>query len=91
MPSNPDDQDEAALAARIAIGDRAALERMYLLHAGAVYRFGLVPCGNAAWAADATQEAFLQFATRPGGFAAGRMRRCSRCRRTTSCARPMCG
>lgn len=59
---------DSDLARQIAAGDRGALEQLYLQHAGAIYRFALALGGNAAWAADATQEAFLQFALRAGGY-----------------------
>jgi len=57
----------AALAALIA-GDRGALAALYEAEAGPVYRYALALCGNAAWAADATQEAFVALATRPQNF-----------------------
>jgi RNA polymerase sigma-70 factor, ECF subfamily len=64
--------DDAALARRVAGGDRAALAAVYRNEGAAVYRYALAMCGNPAWAADATQEAFIAFATRPGGFDAQR-------------------
>ena len=60
--------NDSDLAQHIAAGDRGALEQLYLQHAGAIYRFALALGGNAAWAADATQETFLQFALRAGGY-----------------------
>lgn len=51
---------------------RAAMEVLYRLESGAVYRYALALCGNAEWAADATQEAFVALATRPQGFDATR-------------------
>ncbi|MES2956785.1 MAG: RNA polymerase sigma factor [Pseudomonadota bacterium] len=62
---------DAALAARVAAGDGAALDILYRRDAGAVYRYALALAGNPAWAADATQEAFVSFAQRPQGFDAG--------------------
>ena len=56
---------DAELARRVAAGDAQALERVYRRDAGAVYRYALAMCGNPAWAADATQEAFVAFAARP--------------------------
>jgi RNA polymerase sigma-70 factor, ECF subfamily len=54
--------------ALLAAGDRAALAPLYRAEAGGVYRYALALCGNAAWAADATQEAFVALATRPRTF-----------------------
>jgi len=64
-PAVPDD---AALAARIAAGDAKALEQAYRRESGAVYRYALALCGNPSWAADATQDAFVQLAQRAAGF-----------------------
>lgn len=64
--------DDATLAARIAAGDAAALDQVYRRESGPVYRYALALCGNAAWAADATQDAFMQLAQRPLGFDAHR-------------------
>ena len=66
------DADLATLVARIARGERAALEQLYRREAGAVYRYALALSGNEAWAADATQDAFLAFAQRPAAFDAQR-------------------
>jgi len=63
---------DAILAARIADGDRAALAFVYTRDAGKVYRFALAMCGNAAWAADATQDAFVQLAAQAQAFDAAR-------------------
>jgi RNA polymerase sigma-70 factor (ECF subfamily) len=54
-------ETDAQLARLIAQGDRQALARLYARDSGAVYRYGLAMCGNPAWAADAMQEAFMQF------------------------------
>jgi RNA polymerase sigma-70 factor (ECF subfamily) len=59
---------DAALAARVGAGDAQALDALYRRDAGAVYRYALALAGNPAWAADATQEAFIGFAQRPQGF-----------------------
>jgi RNA polymerase sigma-70 factor (ECF subfamily) len=59
---------ESALVRRIAEGDAAALDRVYRQHAGPVYRYVLHLCANPAWAADATQDAFVALAQRPEGF-----------------------
>jgi RNA polymerase sigma-70 factor, ECF subfamily len=57
-----------ALLARLRRGDAAALEGLYRREAASVYRYALALSGNSAWAADATQEAFVALATRPEGF-----------------------
>ena len=49
-----------------------ALDLLYRDEAPRVYRYALALCGNAAWAADATQEAFVALALRPQGFDAGK-------------------
>lgn len=58
----------AALARRVAGGDRLALEEVYRREAGPVYRYALALSGNPAWAADATHDAFIAFAQRAAGF-----------------------
>lgn len=60
--------DTAALLRRLAEGDLAALDALYRREADAVYRYAHALCGNAAWAADATQDAFLALGARPQGF-----------------------
>lgn len=60
--------DDPTLAHRVARGDREALASVYARHAGPVYRYALALCGNASWAADATQDAFVGFALRPLGY-----------------------
>ncbi len=64
--------DSAVLVAQLAEGETAALDELYRREAGPVYRYALALGGNAAWAADATQEAFVALATRPQGFDASR-------------------
>lgn len=64
--------DDASLARRLAAGDRLALAVAYEREAPAVYRYALGLCGNAAWAADATQDAFIALASRPATFDAAR-------------------
>ncbi len=64
--------DDGALVARVAAGDAQALDLLYRREVGPVYRYALALSGNAAWAADATQEAFVALATRPQGFDATR-------------------
>lgn len=64
--------DDASLARRVAEGDRDALASVYARESGAVYRYALALCGNAAWAADATQDAFIALASRSATFDASR-------------------
>jgi RNA polymerase sigma-70 factor, ECF subfamily len=68
----PDGDDDAALARRVAARESSALDAVYRRDAGAIYRYVLALAGNADWAADATQQAFVDFADRPGGFDAAR-------------------
>lgn len=68
----PTPDDDASLAQRVAARDAAALDAVYRRDASAVYRYVLALGGNAAWAADATQQAFVAFADRPNGFDATR-------------------
>ncbi len=68
----PPPDDDASLARRVAGRDARALDAVYRRDAGAVYRYVLALGGNAAWAADATQQAFVAFADRPHGFDATR-------------------
>lgn len=60
--------DAAALVARLCAGDADALEPLYRRESGPVYRYALALSGNAAWAADAMQDAFVALAGRPQGF-----------------------
>jgi RNA polymerase sigma-70 factor (ECF subfamily) len=68
----PPESDAAPLVARLAAGDAQALELLYRAEAGQVYRFAYAMCGNAAWSADATQDAFVQLAEQPAGYDAGK-------------------
>lgn len=69
VPWNPTPPlDDATLARRVADGDRDALAAVYARESGAVYRYALALCGNTSWAADATQDAFIAFASRAGSF-----------------------
>lgn len=61
-----------ALVRRLRQGDAAALEPLYRHESPGVYRYALALCGQSDWAADAMQEAFVQFAGRPDGWDAGR-------------------
>jgi RNA polymerase sigma-70 factor, ECF subfamily len=63
--------EETDLMGRLAAGDRQALDLIYRAEAGEVYRFALGMCGNAAWAADAVQDAFVQIAEKPQGYDRG--------------------
>jgi RNA polymerase sigma-70 factor (ECF subfamily) len=65
-------ETDAQLARLIAQGDRQALARLYARDSAAVYRYGLAMCGNPAWAADAMQEAFMQFIQQSRGYASER-------------------
>jgi RNA polymerase sigma-70 factor (ECF subfamily) len=58
----------AQLVERIARGDRQALDLVYRAEAAPVYRFALAMCGNAAWSADATHDAFVHLAEQPRGY-----------------------
>jgi RNA polymerase sigma-70 factor (ECF subfamily) len=60
--------DESDLMGRLVAGDRQALDLIYRAEAAQVYRFALAMCGNPAWAADAVQDAFIQFAEKPHGY-----------------------
>lgn len=60
--------DESDLMGRLAAGDRQALDLVYRAEAAEVYRFALAMCGNAAWSADAVQDAFVQLAEKPRGY-----------------------
>lgn len=79
----PDDPPSAAsatpaaaasesLVRRLRQGDASALDPLYRSESPGVYRYALALCGQADWAADAMQEAFVQFAGRPEGWDAGR-------------------
>jgi RNA polymerase sigma factor (sigma-70 family) len=68
----PPPDDDASLARRVADRDGVALDAVYRRDAAAVYRYVLALGGNAAWAADATQQAFVAFADRPHAFDAAR-------------------
>lgn len=61
-----------ALVRRLRHGDASALEPLYRSESPGVYRYALALCGQADWAADAMQEAFVQFAGKPEGWDAGR-------------------
>ena len=61
----------AALTA-LAAGETSAIGPLYRAEAPRVYRYALALCSNPAWAADATQEAFVALALRPQGFDASK-------------------
>lgn len=60
--------EQQALLARLLRGDAAALDTLYRRESASVYRYALALSGNAAWAADAMQDAFVEFAARPEGY-----------------------
>jgi len=60
--------DPQAWHPRVCAGDRQALEAVYRTVAGPVYRYALALTGDPALAADATQDAFVAYWTRPQGF-----------------------
>jgi RNA polymerase sigma-70 factor (ECF subfamily) len=63
---------DAALAARVACGDAAALAPLYQRHRGAVYRFALLWSGAAAVAADVTQDVFVHLLGHADDYDPGR-------------------
>lgn len=66
-------EDAETLVARLAAGDATALEPLYRRESAAVYRYALALSGhNAAWAADAMQDAFVALAGQPAGWDAQR-------------------
>lgn len=60
--------DTAALLRALGRGEQRALEQLYRQEAAAVYRYALALAGDAAAAADATQDAFVALAEKPAGF-----------------------
>ena len=82
MPDSPNDMpvelserisaSDAALAARVACGDAAALTPLYQRHRGSVYRFALLWSGSAAIAADVTQDVFVHLLGHADAYDAGR-------------------
>ena len=72
MPAELSDRlqaNDAALAARLACGEAAALTPIYRRHRAQVYRFALLWSGSAAVAADVTQDVFLHLLTRADDYA----------------------
>jgi len=59
---------DAALAARLACGDAGALTPLYRRHRGPLYRFALLWSGQAAVAADVTQDVFVHLMTHAAQF-----------------------
>jgi RNA polymerase sigma-70 factor (ECF subfamily) len=53
-------QTDEELVARIAAGDRGAMQALYARHSTRVYRFVMTRVGNAAVAEELTHEAFLE-------------------------------
>jgi RNA polymerase sigma-70 factor (ECF subfamily) len=60
--------DPTSLVSRLARGDRQALDLVYRAEGAEVYRYALAMCGNPAWSADATQDAFVQLAEHSAGY-----------------------
>ena len=56
----------------LAAADALSIEAIYRSESGRVYRYAVALCGNPAWAADATQEAFIALALRPQAYDASR-------------------
>jgi RNA polymerase sigma-70 factor (ECF subfamily) len=63
---------DAALMARLALGDAQALDPLYRRHKGLVYRFALLWSGSAATAADVTQDVFIHLLQRAADYDAVR-------------------
>jgi RNA polymerase sigma-70 factor (ECF subfamily) len=63
---------QAEALAALRAGNRQAIAVLYEAEAPRVYRYALALAGNAAWAADATQEAFVALALRPHTYDASR-------------------
>ncbi|MEO8487626.1 MAG: sigma-70 family RNA polymerase sigma factor [Betaproteobacteria bacterium] len=59
---------DAALAARLACGEAAALDPLYRRHKGIVYRFAMLWSGSPAVAADVTQDVFVHLLTHAGDY-----------------------
>jgi RNA polymerase sigma-70 factor, ECF subfamily len=71
MPAELSDRlqaNDAALAARVACGDAAALTPLYQRYRGPIYRFALLWSGSATVAADVTQDVFVHFLTHADGY-----------------------
>lgn len=63
------DPDDAVLVGRLAHGDEAAFRALYDRHADAVYNAAYRMLGDAAGAADATQDVFLALLEKHGTVA----------------------
>jgi RNA polymerase sigma-70 factor (ECF subfamily) len=71
MPAELSDRlqaNDAALAARVACGEAAALTPLYQRYRGPVYRFALLWSGSASVAADVTQDVFVHLLTRADDY-----------------------
>jgi RNA polymerase sigma-70 factor (ECF subfamily) len=71
MPTELSDRlqaSDAALAARVALGDAVALTPLYQRHRGPIYRFALLWSGSAAIAADVTQDVFVHLLTKAADY-----------------------
>lgn len=67
-PAAPKNQDDAALIARIRMGDETAMSDLYDRYSGIVYGVALRVLGNTTAAEDVLQEVFLQLWRRPRAF-----------------------
>lgn len=70
--ASPDPAATQALVRRLRQGDASALAPLYRAESPGVYRYAMALCGQPDLAADAMQEAFVQFAGRPEGWDSGR-------------------
>ena len=71
MPAELSDRlqaSDAALAARVALGDAVALTPLYQRHRAPIYRFALLWSGSAAVAADVTQDVFVHLLTKAADY-----------------------
>ena len=71
MPPH-DPTAENALFARMLEGDEDAFAALYRRHRDGVHRFALLYCGNAAAAADVTQDTFVHLITQARRYDAAR-------------------
>jgi RNA polymerase sigma-70 factor (ECF subfamily) len=71
MPAELSDRlqaSDAALAARVALGDAVALTPLYQRHRAPIYRFALLWSASAAVAADVTQDVFVHLLTKAADY-----------------------
>lgn len=60
--------DDAALVRRVRDGDAQAIDEVYRRESARIYRYALAWCGDAGWAADAMQDAFVALVEASDGF-----------------------